>query len=45
MVIEWLVIDRTVLGDSATEFESVLAAESWEVLMDQNGVFVAKRAP
>jgi hypothetical protein len=44
-VIEWLVIDQTVLGDSAAEFESVLAAESWEVLMDQNGVFVAKRAP
>jgi hypothetical protein len=44
-VIEWLVIDKTVLGDSAAEFESVIAAESWEVVMDQNGVFVAKRAP
>jgi uncharacterized membrane protein len=44
-VIEWLVIDKSVLGDSAAEFESVLASESWEVVMDQNGVFVAKRAP
>jgi uncharacterized membrane protein len=44
-VIEWLVIDKTVLGVSAAEFESVIAAESWEVVMDQNGVFVAKRAP
>ncbi|HEY3428790.1 MAG TPA: DUF2079 domain-containing protein [Acidimicrobiia bacterium] len=44
-LIEWLVIDKSVLGDSAAEFESVLASESWEVVMDQNGVFVAKRAP
>ena len=44
-VIGWLVIDRTVLGDSATEFESVLATESWEVLLDQDGVLVARRAP
>jgi uncharacterized membrane protein len=44
-VIEWLVIDKNVLGDSASEFESVLASESWEVVMDQNGVFVARRAP
>ncbi len=44
-IIEWLVIDKTVLGDSASEFERVVAEESWDVLMDESGVFVAKRAP
>ncbi|HKZ19505.1 MAG TPA: DUF2079 domain-containing protein [Acidimicrobiia bacterium] len=44
-VIEWLVIDKTVLGDSVAEFESVIAEESWDVLMDESGVFVARRVP
>jgi uncharacterized membrane protein len=42
--IRWLVIDRNVLGDSSAEFEAVLDNESWEVVMDQEGVFVARRA-
>ncbi|MGH9893700.1 MAG: DUF2079 domain-containing protein, partial [bacterium] len=42
-IIDWLVIDRTVLGDSAAEFESVLDSEPWEVVMDQGGVLVARR--
>ena len=44
-VIDWLVIDKTVLGESAGEFETVLAEESWDVVMDENGVFVARRSP
>jgi hypothetical protein len=44
-IIEWLVIDKTVLGDSVGEFEKVLAEESWDVLMDESGVFVARRVP
>jgi hypothetical protein len=43
-IIQWLVIDRNVLGDSRVEFESVIDNESWEVLIDQDGVFVARRA-
>lgn len=42
--IEWLVIDRQVLGDSRDEFDIVLANDDWDVVLDREDVLVARRA-
>jgi hypothetical protein len=42
--VQWLVIDRQILGDSAPEFDRVLAEESWEIVFDQQSVLVAHRS-
>ena len=42
-IIEWLIVDRNVLGDSAAEFDATLADPAWEVVFDQEGVVVARR--
>jgi len=44
-VIDWLVIDRQVLGESTDDFERVLAEERWEIVLDHDDIVVARRAP
>lgn len=44
-VIDWLVIDRRVLGESTDDFEQVLANENWEIVLDADDIVVARRAP
>jgi hypothetical protein len=44
-VIDWLVIDRLVLGESTDDFERVLDEEDWEIVLDADDIVVARRAP
>jgi uncharacterized membrane protein len=43
-VIDWLVVDRQILGESTDDFEMVLAEETWEIVFERDGIVVAKRA-
>jgi uncharacterized membrane protein len=43
--IDWLVIDRQVLGESTDDFERILDQESWEIVLDSDDIVVARRAP
>lgn len=42
-IIDWLVIDRQVLGESTDDFERVLAEENWEIVFERDSIVVARR--
>lgn len=42
-VIDWLIIDRQTLGESAVELERILAEEEWAIIIDRDDVLVAER--
>lgn len=41
--VDWLVIDRRVLGDASPVLDDVLSSEDWEIIYDDNEVLIAKR--
>lgn len=42
-LIDWLIIDRLTLGESAADLERILSEEEWEILIDSEDVLVAER--
>ena len=42
-IVDWLVIDRSTLGELDDDFESVLAEEDWEIVFDRDSIVVARR--
>ncbi len=41
--VDWLLIDRRILGDAVPVLDEVLAGEDWEIVYDDNELLIAKR--
>ena len=41
--IDWLVIDRSTLGELTDDFERILAEERWEIVFERDSIVVARR--